>query len=44
MPTKCSAINCAVEQIGEMPKSLSARVIVDLYPNNPFGLAGLLQG
>jgi hypothetical protein len=44
IPTKCRSIYGSVEQVHEVPKSLSARIIVDLYPRASFGPASLLQG
>jgi len=43
VPTKCRSIYSSVEEVHEMPKSLSARIVVDLYPSTHFGLAGLPQ-
>jgi hypothetical protein len=42
--TKRSSIYCSIEQVHEVPKTLSARIIVELYPRTGIGLASLLQG
>jgi hypothetical protein len=44
MTTNGRSINRSVEQVHEVPKSLSARIVVDLYPSATVRPAGLLQG
>jgi hypothetical protein len=44
VPTKRGSVYCSVEQAHEVPKGLSASIVVDLYPSTAVGLAGLFQG
>jgi hypothetical protein len=44
VPTKGSSKYGPIEEVREVPKSLSARIVIDLDPRTSFGLAGLLQG
>ena len=37
----CSSIHCAVEQVYEVPKSLPALVVIDLYPATTVEAASL---
>jgi hypothetical protein len=42
VPTKCRSIYSSVEEVHEVPKSLSAPIVVDFYPATAVGLPGLL--
>jgi hypothetical protein len=44
VPTKCDSVCCSVEQVHEVPKGLSARIVVDPCPRTSVGPLGLLQG
>jgi hypothetical protein len=41
--TECSSIYRSVEEVHEVPKASSARIVVDPYPHTIVRLAGLLQ-
>jgi hypothetical protein len=43
VPSKCRSKYSPVEEVDEVPKSLSAPIVVDLYPASTVGLAGLPQ-
>jgi hypothetical protein len=44
VPTKCRSICSSVEEVHEVPKSVSAPIVVGLYPTAAVGLVALLQG